>query len=113
MAKKKTAGPDNTTAAAAAPRRRPPTKRSDATIAESSAISETFDAGSSVAAADDRATSAPGGSDVSSGNGHSAESPSYEQIAEAAYQRYLSRGGQHGSDFDDWLEAERELRTRR
>jgi hypothetical protein len=39
--------------------------------------------------------------------------PTPEEIAEAAYQRYLSRGGQHGSDFDDWLEAERELRARR
>ena len=39
--------------------------------------------------------------------------PSYEEIAEAAYQRYLRRGGVHGRDFDDWLEAERELRSRR
>ena len=40
------------------------------------------------------------------------EGPSYEQIAEAAYLRYLSRGGGDGRDFDDWLEAERELKTR-
>jgi hypothetical protein len=39
--------------------------------------------------------------------------PSHDEIAEAAYQRYLSRGGEHGRDFDDWLEAEREVRTRR
>lgn len=39
--------------------------------------------------------------------------PTPEEIAEAAYQRYLSRGGQHGADFDDWVEAERELRSRR
>ena len=38
--------------------------------------------------------------------------PSYDQIAEAAYQRFLQRGGSHGSDFEDWLEAERELRSR-
>lgn len=38
--------------------------------------------------------------------------PTYEQIAEAAYQRYLARGGQHGRDFDDWLDAERSLRER-
>ena len=30
-----------------------------------------------------------------------------------AYQRYLERGGSHGQHFDDWLEAERELRARR
>jgi hypothetical protein len=39
--------------------------------------------------------------------------PTYEQIAEAAYQRYLSRGGGDGMDFEDWLEAERDLRSRK
>ena len=42
-----------------------------------------------------------------------APSPTYDEIAEAAYHRYLSRGGVDGQDFDDWLEAERELRSRR
>ena len=42
----------------------------------------------------------------------SVNDPSYEDIAEAAYQRYLSRGGNDGQDFDDWVEAERELRRR-
>jgi hypothetical protein len=44
--------------------------------------------------------------------GVSAEStyqPTYDDIARAAYQRYLSRGGSDGRDFDDWIEAEREL----
>ena len=36
-----------------------------------------------------------------------------DDIAREAYQRYLKRGGGHGRDFDDWLEAERELRSRR
>jgi hypothetical protein len=40
-------------------------------------------------------------------------SPTYDEIAEAAYQRYLRRGGGDGQDFDDWLEAERELKSRR
>lgn len=39
--------------------------------------------------------------------------PSYDDIARTAYQRYLSRGGVDGGDFDDWVEAERELRSRR
>jgi hypothetical protein len=39
--------------------------------------------------------------------------PSYDEIAEAAYERYLQRGGTDGQDFDDWLEAERELKSRR
>ena len=42
-----------------------------------------------------------------------APEPTFEQIAEAAYHRYLTRGGGGGTDFEDWLEAERDLRTRR
>jgi hypothetical protein len=38
--------------------------------------------------------------------------PTYDEIAQAAYQRYLSRGGSDGRDMDDWIEAERELRER-
>ena len=38
--------------------------------------------------------------------------PTFEQISEAAYHRYLQRGGQDGHDFDDWLDAERSLRSR-
>ena len=36
--------------------------------------------------------------------------PSEDDIRRRAYQRYLERGGGDGSDFEDWLEAERELR---
>ena len=43
----------------------------------------------------------------------SADSPSYDEIAEAAYQRYQRRGGSHGGDLDDWVAAEQELRNRR
>jgi hypothetical protein len=43
----------------------------------------------------------------------SPDDPTYDEIAEAAYQRYLQRGGADGRDFDDWLEAERELKSRR
>jgi hypothetical protein len=32
-------------------------------------------------------------------------------IARRAYDFYLARGGAHGHDVDDWLQAERELRT--
>lgn len=35
----------------------------------------------------------------------------HDAIARRAYEIYRSRGGSHGSDVDDWLEAERELRT--
>jgi hypothetical protein len=39
--------------------------------------------------------------------------PSEEDIRKRAYDRYLERGGGHGMDFDDWLEAEKELKENR
>jgi hypothetical protein len=39
--------------------------------------------------------------------------PTHDEIAEAAYHRYKQRGGGHGMDFEDWLEAERALRSGR
>jgi hypothetical protein len=38
--------------------------------------------------------------------------PSEEDIRLRAYHRYLERGGGHGMDFEDWLEAERDLKAR-
>jgi len=38
--------------------------------------------------------------------------PSEDDIRVRAYHRFLERGGGHGQAFDDWLEAERELRLR-
>lgn len=56
-------------------------------------------------------TTSPGGG--ASGDQSNPHSPTYDEIAEAAYQRYLRRGRSDGQDFEDWLEAERELKTRR
>jgi len=42
-----------------------------------------------------------------------ASEPSEEDIRMRAYHRYLERGGGHGMDFEDWLEAEREVRERK
>src|SRR5262249_19906462 len=39
--------------------------------------------------------------------------PSEADIRMRAYHRYLERGGTHGTEFEDWLEAERELRAER
>ena len=50
--------------------------------------------------------------DMSAASTNATYTPSYDEIAEAAYRRYLTRGGQDGADFDDWVEAERELRGR-
>jgi hypothetical protein len=36
--------------------------------------------------------------------------PNEEDIRTRAYHRYLERGAGHGMDFQDWLEAERELK---
>ena len=36
-----------------------------------------------------------------------------DAIRHQAYELYLSRGGSHGSDLSDWLEAERIVRQRR
>lgn len=33
-----------------------------------------------------------------------------EAIAKRAHEIYLARGGTHGSDLDDWLQAEHELK---
>ena len=46
------------------------------------------------------------------GDGITTQAPTFDQIAEAAYHRYLQRGGQDGHDFDDWIDAERSLRSR-
>ena len=35
--------------------------------------------------------------------------PIHEEIEFHAYQMYLERGGEHGRDVEDWLQAEREL----
>jgi DUF2934 family protein len=37
----------------------------------------------------------------------------YDDIAALAYDLWVRRGHAHGNDFDDWLQAERELRERR
>lgn len=39
--------------------------------------------------------------------------PTAEEIAAEAYAIYESRGGDHGRDQDDWLEAERRVNERR
>jgi len=35
-----------------------------------------------------------------------------EKVAQRAYELYMSRGGEHGRDMDDWLRAEREVGSR-
>jgi hypothetical protein len=83
---------------------------------------ETADAGARMAAADnsrnpsDELPNIPEPGDVADQAQRSewmSSQPSEEDIRRRAYQRYLERGGGHGRHFDDWLEAERELRRRK
>jgi hypothetical protein len=50
----------------------------------------------------------PAGQAVSTKTGKTSR-PAPEQVAQRAYERYQSRGGNHGGDQDDWYAAEQEL----
>jgi Protein of unknown function (DUF2934) len=39
------------------------------------------------------------------------QKPTHQQIANRAFEIYVSRGGDHGHDVGDWFEAERRLQT--
>lgn len=34
-----------------------------------------------------------------------------DEVSRRAYELYQQRGGEHGQDWDDWFQAERETRT--
>ena len=36
-----------------------------------------------------------------------------QKIAEKAFERFLSRGGEHGHDLEDWMAAESEVNSAR
>jgi hypothetical protein len=38
--------------------------------------------------------------------------PTPAEIRQRAFEIHIERGGIHGCDLDDWMQAERELRTR-
>ena len=38
--------------------------------------------------------------------------PTAEEIRKRAFEIHIERGGIHGCDLDDWLQAERELQER-
>jgi hypothetical protein len=43
---------------------------------------------------------------------NTSELPLEEQIRQRAHEIYLQRGGDAGSDMDDWLQAEDEIRQK-
>src|SRR5437773_10176545 len=61
----------------------------------------------------DQASDMSGSGDEASRNDSMGSEPSKEEIRMRAYRRYLERGGSDGLDFEDWLEAEKELKTTR
>ena len=44
------------------------------------------------------------------GNGSTGALNDPAAVAKRAYEIYQTRGGSHGADLDDWLEAERQLK---
>ncbi len=42
--------------------------------------------------------------------GSAIQTPSLAEVQRRAYELYVKRGGGHGRDLEDWLEAERQLR---
>ena len=57
-----------------------------------------------------RATARPAANQAPAGT--AAAEPTTDDIRRRAYERYQERGGNHGRHFDDWLEAEQELKSR-
>jgi hypothetical protein len=102
MAKKNTRTAEDTTTApaASAPKRRAAPRKNTAAPAIDVAT---------VGGTEPLATA----SDNSGANNAGNRQPTHDEIAEAAYFRHLNRGGADGDEFNDWVEAERELRERR
>ena len=61
----------------------------------------------------DRTSDMSGSGDDPTRNDSMGSEPSEEEIRMRAYRRYLERGGGDGLHFEDWLEAEKELKTTR
>ena len=106
---KKTVRPDTPAASPTPSRRRAPANGRRTTTRRATAPGNGPVPAHATAVAADSAADMRIAGDIDSAAGRT---PSPEEIAEAAYRRYLERGGEHGRDFDDWLEAERSLRSR-
>ena len=64
-----------------------------------------------------RATKPPADKDVAADSADTtsvsmASEPNEDDVRLRAYHRYLERGGGHGMDFEDWLEAKRDLQKK-
>jgi hypothetical protein len=112
MAKKTAKNSDTPTSTPAAPaRRRAPAKKTPSEAAPAIDVATVGPTERIASASDTRSTTIPAETGTTSSNG--GHQPSHDEIAQAAYFRHLNRGGSGGGEFDDWVEAERELRDRR
>jgi hypothetical protein len=114
MAKKTARNSDSPTSTPAAPaKRRAPVQKKPTSQAAPAIDVATVGGTEPVASASDtRSTTA--GNDTGGASNNGGHQPSHDEIAQAAYFRHLNRGGSGGGgEFDDWVEAERELRDRR
>jgi hypothetical protein len=117
MAKKTAKNPDSPTSTPtstppAPARRRAPAQKKITTQAAPAIDVATVGGTEALASASDTRVNAAG-SDKGSAANNGGRQPSHDEIAQAAYFRHLNRGGSGGDEFDDWVEAERELRERR
>jgi len=90
-----------------------PRARSPRTPANTSPEADTIGAFPGVERSEDDGAVAQAIATAPAGSNQDRQAPSDDDIRERAYQRYLERGTHQGSEFDDWVEAERELRTKR
>jgi len=90
-----------------------PPARSRRTPANTSPEADTIGAFPGVERSEDDGAVAQAVATPATGSNRDQQAPSDDEIRERAYHRYLERGAHQGSEFDDWVEAERELRTRR
>ncbi len=72
---------------------------------------ENDDAALNAASGDNQPASAMPASSQPEASSSMGSEPSDEDIRMRAYQRFLERGGGHGTDFEDWLAAERDLKV--
>ena len=89
-----------------------PRTRSRRTPVNTSPEADTIAAYPGVERSDDNGAEVQAIAPSSSGSNLDEKAPSDDDIRHRAYQRYLERGGHQGSEFDDWVEAERELRKK-
>src|SRR6476646_11682281 len=110
MAKRTTRSSAADAGAAAPPQ--PKARRQRATATPSAPEPDTIAADPRVEGREDNGTgiASEAGDDAPLESMAMGSEPSEEDIRMRAYQRFLERGGGHGSDFEDWLEAERELK---